>query len=81
MTFRQARQGLGFPPPRDSEIIEDLLEIAFRCCADHGADFGKPAKHHKALERAKAIAARVGDLQRYRGQRGPDLIPRRKRAK
>lgn len=50
-----------------AEALDDLLEVAFRCIADHGADFSKPARHHNALNKAKR---KIKDLAAKRRKPG-----------
>ena len=68
------------PEPTGAEIIEGLLEIAFRCLEEHGSDFAKPYLPKEALRRAKALISARVVAKRRRGQRGCDKRPRKKRA-
>lgn len=74
----------GVPATTDAEIVEELLETAFRCFEDHGADYAKPHRGREALGRAKTIAKGLDTAKKnppHRPVGSKDKKPRRKRTK
>ena len=70
----------GSRKPPLAPALEELLEIAYRCIADHDAEFSKPARHQKALEVRRRVKSLPKTHKRKRGQRGKDIRPRKRRS-
>lgn len=72
----------GVRAPTNAKIVEELLETAFRCFEDHGADYARPYSGRAAFSRAKKIAGAIGNHKNppHRPRGSKDLKPRKKRS-
>jgi len=76
------RVARGEKEPTLPEIVDDLLEVAFRCIEDHHTDFAKPFQGREALERARIKVMRESNQIRRPPGRPPgvkDSKPRKRR--